>query len=126
MATTNRHTVEKDALRVRWTPTGVMVVEGSCPHCGHLAMDHWPSGCKATEHDHCRMDTPKLARLAFCLDEPGCDGYSHSLTCNDAYFEAIRTRDLPPGEGRDEVLCACGSRTCAHLVRVIRPGGGRA
>lgn len=83
-------------LTVRVTTTGVVVVEGPCPHCGHDAMDHWSSGCKGGRGDHCRMDPTKLARLALCLNESGCDGYSHSLLCNNAYFAAVRPASTPP------------------------------
>jgi len=88
-----RRSGEVEALAVRVTTTGVVVAEGDCVHCPHPAMDHWPSeGCKAPRTgDHCRMDPTKLARVALCQRGPGCDGYSHSLPCNNAYFAAIRT-----------------------------------
>ena len=54
-----------EPLTVRTTSTGVKVIEGDCPHCGHRAMDHWSDGCKGARGgaDHCRMDPWKLERL---------------------------------------------------------------
>jgi hypothetical protein len=89
---------EKTLLKVHVTTTGVVVIEGPCPHCAHDAMEHWSSGCKGGRGDHCRMDPQKLARIALCLNESGCDGYSHSPLCNNAYFAAIRPVTTPPGE----------------------------
>jgi hypothetical protein len=80
---------ETEGLTVRVTTTGFVVVEGPCPNCRHAAQEHWSSGCKGNAFDHCRMDTQKLARLALCLQESGCDGHSHSLLCNNAYFAAV-------------------------------------
>lgn len=55
-----------EGLSIRVTSTGVKVIEGDCPHCGHRAMDHWSDGCKGGRGgaDHCRMDPWKLERLA--------------------------------------------------------------
>lgn len=55
-----------NGLTVRTTSTGVKVIEGDCPHCGHPAQDHWSDGCKGARGgaDHCRMDPWKLERIA--------------------------------------------------------------
>lgn len=61
----SEHAAE-NGLTVRTTSTGVKVIEGDCPHCGHPAMDHWSDECKGGRGgaDHCRMDQWKLERLA--------------------------------------------------------------
>jgi hypothetical protein len=64
----------ENGLTVRTTSTGVKVIEGDCPHCGHPAQDHWSDGCKGARSgaDHCRMDPWKLERLARPI--PPADG----------------------------------------------------
>jgi hypothetical protein len=72
-------TPEIDAIRCRFCPPG-------CKSCE-------PSDCECYSH----QDWPDTAlseamtvRLATCLDLPGCDGISHQIECNNAYFAGVR------------------------------------